>query len=117
MPKKQWTLQGNYKPWYVGWRICHQKASEVLQKFYDTPSFIPKDWKLNKTEWIFMGTPGVGAPFHLDNVQGSSWQAQVPLQCTTVYQVDFHKFVNLPISNFNGPWVLFWMSLSASMLI
>ena len=78
MPKKQYTLQGNYKPWYVGWRICHQKASEVLQKFYDTPSFMPKDWKLNKTEWIFMGTPGVGAPFHLDNVQASSWQAQVP---------------------------------------
>ena len=84
MPKKQWTLQGNYKPWYIGYRICHQKASDTLQKFYEIPSFIPKDWKLNETEWIFMGTPGVGAPFHLDNVQASSWQAQVPLQCDAI---------------------------------
>ena len=32
---------------------------------------------LGRKDWIFMGTPGYGAPFHLDNVKYPSWQAQV----------------------------------------
>ena len=78
MPKSQWTLQGKYKPWYVGWKICDKKASNVMQQFYESPSFLPKSWKLiNTQEWIFMGTPGVGARFHIDFVDRPSFQAQV----------------------------------------
>ena len=78
MPKSQWTLQGKYKPWYVGWKICDKKASNVMQQFYESPSFLSKSWKLNNTqEWIFMGTPGVGARFHIDFVDRPSFQAQV----------------------------------------
>ena len=28
-------------------------------------------------DWFFIGTPGYGAPFHLDNVNKPSWQAQI----------------------------------------
>jgi len=30
-----------------------------------------------RRDWIFMGTPGYGAPYHIDNVKYPSWQAQV----------------------------------------
>ena len=77
MPQEQWAMQGNYEPWYVGWRICYPKASEMLQKFYETPPFIPRILEVKRFEWIFMGTPGSGANFHIDKEKLSSYQAQV----------------------------------------
>ena len=77
MPQNDWKLQSGYKPWYVGWANCDETASDILQKYYDIPSFLPKGSKSGKKEWIFMGTPGFGAPFHLDDVKLPTWQAQV----------------------------------------
>ena len=28
-------------------------------------------------DWFFLGTPGYGAPFHIDEVRHPSWQAQI----------------------------------------
>ena len=77
MPQSQWKLQGDYKPWYVGWANCDNKASDILSQYYENPSFLPEGSKSTKREWIFMGTPGYGAPFHKDDVKLPSWQAQV----------------------------------------
>ena len=79
MPQEQWAMQGNYEPWYVGWKICYPKASELLQKFYKTPSFLPKHLEAKRFEWIFMGTPGYGANFHIDKEEVPCYQAQVIL--------------------------------------
>ena len=77
MPQNQWKLQGDYKPWYVGWANCDNKASDILSQYYQSPYFLPENSKSIKKEWIFMGTPGFGAPFHKDDVKLPSWQAQV----------------------------------------
>ena len=65
------------KPWYVGWANCDEDASEILREYYTSPSFLPVDAKSGSRDWIFIGTPGYGAPLHLDNVKYPSWQAQV----------------------------------------
>ena len=78
MPQSQWKLQGDYKPWYVGWSNCDKKVSAILQQYYKIPSFLPKGLNSGKYyEWIFMGTPGIGASYHIDKVNRPSWQAQV----------------------------------------
>ena len=68
-------MQENFKPWYVGWKICYKKLSDILKQFYEMPSFLPKAWMLDRNEWIFMGTPGFGAHSHLDymGVQKVTW--------------------------------------------
>ena len=86
MPENQWKMQGDYKPWYIGWNVCEKTKNDILQQFHQTPFFLPKD-SINlastitrrdwKGMWIFMGTTHSGAPFHLDNVKFPSWQAQV----------------------------------------
>jgi hypothetical protein len=48
-----------------------------LKEYYSAPSFLPEDAEAGSRDWIFIGTPGYGAPFHLDNVKFPSWQAQV----------------------------------------
>ena len=86
MPQNQWKLQGDYKPWYIGWNVCDKTKDGILGQFHETPFFLPegsiqlsskpkrRHWK---GRWIFMGTPGFGAHFHMDNVKYPSWQAQV----------------------------------------
>ena len=69
----------DYIPWYIGWANCDEKAGDILRQHYQIPFFIPEDSAPGKKDWIFMGTPGFGAPFHLDNVNYPSWQAQVPI--------------------------------------
>ena len=74
MPQEQWKLQGDYQPWYVGWaNYCDKRASDILKEYYEVPSFLPEDGR----EWIFMGTPGFGADFHVDDLPYTTWQAQV----------------------------------------
>jgi len=86
MPQNQWKMQGDYKPWYIGWNVCDRTKNDILQQFYETPFFIPEgsinlastieemEWK---GLWIFMGTPGVAAPSHIDSLVNPSWQAQI----------------------------------------
>jgi len=64
-------------PWYVGWAVCHEEVAQELHKLYERPSFIHPESTPPKKPWIFIGTPGPGAHFHVDNVDLPSWQAQL----------------------------------------
>ena len=77
MPSQRWQMQGNYTPWYFGWANCDEDAGKILRKYYERPNFLPTDSESGQRDWIFIGTPGFGAPMHLDNVKYPSWQAQV----------------------------------------
>ena len=77
MPDNRWQLKGQFKPWYIGWANCDLEAGDILRQHYSLPFFLPEDSISGKKDWIFMGTPGFGAPLHLDNVEYPSWQAQV----------------------------------------
>ena len=63
--------------WYVGWAVCQEEVAEQLHQLYSRPHFIHPDSTPPKKPWIFIGTPGPGAHFHIDNVDMSSWQAQI----------------------------------------
>jgi histone arginine demethylase JMJD6 len=77
MKDERWQMAENYKPWYVGWANCDKEAGTILREYYERPDFLPKDSESGRRDWIFMGTPGYGAPYHIDNVKYPSWQAQV----------------------------------------
>jgi len=65
------------KPWYVGWSVCHEEVARKLSKLYKLPAFMRPDTRPSNMPWVFLGTPGPGAHFHLDNVDLPSWQAQL----------------------------------------
>ncbi|XP_029035492.1 uncharacterized protein LOC114872452 [Osmia bicornis bicornis] len=70
-------LEKGTKPWYVGWSNCDDEIGNVLRKHYQKPYFLPDTAESEKTDWIFMGSHGYGAPIHVDNVEHPSWQAQI----------------------------------------
>jgi len=76
MPESKVSLQSG-QPWYVGWAVCHDEVALELDKLYQRPAFINPDSDTDKKPWIFIGTPGPGAHFHIDNVFLPSWQAQL----------------------------------------
>ena len=77
MPRKRADMEAGYRPWYVGWANCDKEAGERFRDLYERPFFLPRDSESGKKDWFFMGTPGWGAPFHIDQVDLPSWQAQV----------------------------------------
>ncbi|CAL8125519.1 unnamed protein product [Orchesella dallaii] len=70
-----WT--GEDGPWYFGWSNEHLGASKKLKKLFPRPDFLPDEYDTTGSDWIFIGTPGPGAPMHLDYVRRPSWQAQL----------------------------------------
>ncbi|XP_043264834.1 uncharacterized protein LOC122404702 [Colletes gigas] len=70
-------LEEGTKPWYVGWSNCDEKVGNVLRQHYQRPYFLPPTAESEKTDWIFMGSHGYGAPMHVDDVDHPSWQAQI----------------------------------------
>ncbi|XP_014219942.1 jmjC domain-containing protein 4 [Copidosoma floridanum] len=70
-------LRTGSEPWYVGWSNCDEAIGDVLRRHYDRPYFLPATAETEKTDWIFMGSPGYGAPMHVDDVEYPSWQAQI----------------------------------------
>ena len=79
MEDSRWQMKGNYEPWYIGWANCDDEAATFLRQFYRRPEFLPDDSESGRRDWFFLGTPGFGAPYHIDNVKYPSWQAQVLL--------------------------------------
>ncbi|XP_045460871.1 uncharacterized protein LOC123671196 [Harmonia axyridis] len=71
------SMKVGEKPWYVGWSNCFKRGSDILRNFYDKPYFLSNLSESINLSWIFMGTPGKGAPLHVDNVVYPSWQAQI----------------------------------------
>lgn len=37
----------------------------TLRQYYHRPYFLPTTAENEKTDWIFMGSPGYGAPMHV----------------------------------------------------
>ncbi|XP_050426949.1 uncharacterized protein LOC126837161 [Adelges cooleyi] len=78
MDQDQATLKPGYTPWYIGWNICDNKTIDIVKERIDIPSFLPENLAFpNSKIWIFIGTPGNGAPMHLDKVKYPSWQTQL----------------------------------------
>ncbi|KAL3287136.1 hypothetical protein HHI36_001616 [Cryptolaemus montrouzieri] len=85
-------LKSGEEPWYIGWSNCFKKGGNILQNYYSRPYFLPYSSENIALHWIFMGSPGKGAPLHVDNVLYPSWQAQIkglkqwyltpPLECS-----------------------------------
>ncbi|CAK9814733.1 hypothetical protein ANTPLA_LOCUS8320 [Anthophora plagiata] len=71
------SLEKGTKPWYVGWSNCDEEIGNVLRQHYRRPYFLPVNAESEKTDWIFMGSHGYGAPMHVDDVERPSWQAQI----------------------------------------
>ncbi|KAJ8687199.1 hypothetical protein QAD02_022993 [Eretmocerus hayati] len=70
-------LESGTEPWYVGWSNCDENIGSILREYYYRPYFLPDTSESEKTDWIFMGSPGYGAPMHVDDVKYPSWQAQI----------------------------------------
>lgn len=71
------NMLGDYSPWYVGWSNCDSEAEAQLSQFYTIPSFFHPNTRIGDRTWYFIGTPGWGAPSHIDQVVLPSWQAQI----------------------------------------
>ncbi|KAK7507456.1 hypothetical protein BaRGS_00001391 [Batillaria attramentaria] len=77
MSDERASCQPGEKPWYFGWSNCHAGVQEQLRKHFQLPDFLPANTEGTPMDWIFMGSPGPGAPLHIDTVERPSWQAQV----------------------------------------
>ena len=53
-----------------------KKAVDILRSYYSHPFFIPAKI-FGRPDWIFIATPGYGAPSHIDYVKYPSWQVKV----------------------------------------
>ncbi|KAK7507455.1 hypothetical protein BaRGS_00001390 [Batillaria attramentaria] len=71
------SCQPGEKPWYFGWSNCHAGVEEQLRKHFQLPDFLPANTEGTPMDWIFMGSPGPGAPYISTSWRGPSWQAQV----------------------------------------
>jgi hypothetical protein len=54
-------------PWYFGWSNCDSETADVLRRHYSRPYFLPERSESSRTDWIFMGTAGLGAHMHVIN--------------------------------------------------
>ncbi|XP_075144577.1 bifunctional arginine demethylase and lysyl-hydroxylase psr-1 [Haematobia irritans] len=64
-------------PWYFGWSNCNPETAEEFRRHYGKPYFLPESSENNAVDWFFIGTAGLGAHMHIDNVRLPSWQAQL----------------------------------------
>ncbi|KAI8046352.1 uncharacterized protein LOC128252962 [Drosophila gunungcola] len=77
MPKDRVELKLGEQPWYFGWSNCHAETAEEFRRHYGRPYFLPEGSENNAVDWFFIGTSGLGAQMHIDNVRLPSWQAQL----------------------------------------
>ncbi|XP_025195714.1 uncharacterized protein LOC112594912 [Melanaphis sacchari] len=77
MDDERAKMTPGYTPWYIGWSNCERKSINRLKEHITLPNFLPKLSDRKQTLWIFMGTPGHGAPMHIDKVAFPSWQTQI----------------------------------------
>ncbi|EDW24069.1 GL23933 [Drosophila persimilis] len=77
MPEERVELKEGEKPWYFGWSNCHTETAEEFRRHYGRPYFLPESSENNAVDWFFIGTSGLGAQMHIDNVRLPSWQAQL----------------------------------------
>lgn len=57
------------RPWYFGWSNCDSQMADVLRRHYSRPDFLPERSESSRTDWIFMGTSGLGAHMHVRTIE------------------------------------------------
>lgn len=67
------------RPWYFGWSNCDSETADVLRHHYSRPYFLPERSESSRTDWIFMGTAGLGAHMHVRNVRESDSRISKPI--------------------------------------
>ncbi|XP_068157322.1 uncharacterized protein [Drosophila tropicalis] len=77
MSEERVDLKEGELPWYFGWSNCHAETAEEFRRHYGRPYFLPESSENNAVDWFFIGTSGLGAQMHIDNVRLPSWQAQL----------------------------------------
>ncbi|XP_017023699.1 bifunctional arginine demethylase and lysyl-hydroxylase psr-1 [Drosophila kikkawai] len=77
MPEDRVNLRPGEQPWYFGWSNCHAETAEEFRRHYGRPYFLPESSENNAVDWFFIGSSGLGAQMHIDNVRLPSWQAQL----------------------------------------
>ncbi|EDV48717.2 uncharacterized protein LOC6552318 [Drosophila erecta] len=77
MPEDRVELKPGEQPWYFGWSNCHAETAEEFRRHYGRPYFLPEGSENNAVDWFFIGSSGLGAQMHIDNVRLPSWQAQL----------------------------------------
>lgn len=65
MSPERAKMKTGEKPWYIGWSNCFKKGGDILMNFYAKPYFLSNTSESINLSWIFMGTPGRGAPLHV----------------------------------------------------
>ncbi|XP_025017535.1 uncharacterized protein LOC107366324 [Tetranychus urticae] len=68
-----------FKSWYIGWSNCDPSITQKLRQYYKRPSFLPSDSEDSRLDWIFMGTPGYGAPMHVSQMSYKLFNLKVNL--------------------------------------
>lgn len=53
------------QPWYFGWSNCDSETADELRTHYARPYFLPERSESSRTDWIFVGTSGLGAHMHV----------------------------------------------------
>jgi hypothetical protein len=46
---------------------CHPGVASKLRKLFPRPSFLPEDSESSAIDWIFIGSPGLGAAMHVNH--------------------------------------------------
>ncbi|OXA50579.1 uncharacterized protein LOC110853014 [Folsomia candida] len=70
-------MTGWGEPWYIGWSNCHPGVAAKLRSLIPRPAFLPEKSESSAIDWIFIGSPGLGAAMHIDYVRRPSWQLQL----------------------------------------
>merc|ERR1711971_111302 len=63
--------------WFNRYKTNEFRNLRSIFKLIERPTFLHPESTPPKKPWIFIGTPGPGAHYHVDNVDLSSWQAQL----------------------------------------
>ena len=69
MPGSRVNQETGEKPWYFGWSNCNNEIAKEFRKHYSKPYFLPELSETAKTDWIFIGVPGMGAHLHVSSME------------------------------------------------
>ena len=74
--KTRAELKKGSEPWSIGWTsYCDLTSDTIIRNYYTEPAFMKP--QCVPREHFFMATPGTRVPFHVDNTEFQTWQAQV----------------------------------------
>ena len=67
-PTSNCRFCNNHLIFYCSRSNCDPAVANILRQYYQKPYFLPSVAESGSTDWIFMGSPGFGAPMHVSLV-------------------------------------------------